>query len=60
MKDWNEIKTSEGKKKGQASKIIAYADKATERLQRKYRRMMYQGKARNVVDANSILEQEMN
>lgn len=28
--------------------MIAYADKATEHLQRKYHRMMYQDKARNV------------
>ena len=41
-------KRVKARQKGQASKVIAYADKATERLQRKYHRMMYQGKPRNV------------
>ncbi|GEQ48423.1 IS110 family transposase [Tetragenococcus koreensis] len=37
------------RQKGQASQVIAYADKAVERLQRKYHQMMYRGKPRNVV-----------
>ncbi|MEY8735870.1 IS110 family transposase [Lactobacillus sp. AN1001] len=41
-------KRVKARQKGQESKVIAYADKATERLQRKYHRMMYQGKPRNV------------
>lgn len=37
------------RQKGQDSQVIAYADKAIERLQRKYQHMIYRGKNRNVV-----------
>ena len=36
------------RQKGNAPEVIAYADKANERLRRKYYRMMYKGKQRNV------------
>lgn len=41
-------KRVKARQKGQESKVIAYADQAIERLQRKYHRMIYQGKPRNV------------
>lgn len=41
-------KRVKARQKGQESKVIAYADQAVERLQRKYHRMIYQGKPRNV------------
>jgi len=36
------------RQKGNDPTVIAYADKANERLRRKYRKMMYHGKQRNV------------
>lgn len=36
------------RQRGNDPAVIAYADKANERLRRKYRKMMYQGKQRNV------------
>ncbi|PEO51836.1 transposase, partial [Bacillus toyonensis] len=41
-------KRVKARQKGQRSDVISYADRAVERLQRKYHRMMYQGKPRNV------------
>ncbi|CUB56374.1 hypothetical protein BN2127_JRS10_03665 [Bacillus subtilis] len=41
-------KRVKARQKGQQSEVISYADRAVERLQRKYHRMMYQGKPRNV------------
>lgn len=41
-------KRVKARQKGQQSDVISYADRAVERLQRKYHRMMYQGKPRNV------------
>ncbi|CDN33598.1 IS110 family transposase [Bacillus thuringiensis] len=41
-------KRVKARQKGQRSEVISYADQAVERLQRKYHRMIYQGKPRNV------------
>ncbi|PEF60765.1 transposase, partial [Bacillus cereus] len=41
-------KRVKARQKGQQSEVISYADRTVERLQRKYHRMMYQGKPRNV------------
>lgn len=41
-------KRVKARQKGQESQVIYYADQAVERLQRKYHRMIYQGKPRNV------------
>lgn len=41
-------KRVKARQKGQASDVIAYADRAVERLQRKYHRMIYQGRPRNI------------
>lgn len=41
-------KRVKARQKGQESDVIAYADRAVERLQRKYHRMIYQGRPRNV------------
>ena len=41
-------KRVKARQKGQKCKVIAYADRAIERLQRKYHRMIYQGRPRNV------------
>lgn len=41
-------KRVKSRQKGQESDVIAYADRAVERLQRKYHRMIYQGRPRNV------------
>lgn len=41
-------KRLKARQKDQKSEVIAYADRAVERLQRKYHRMIYQGKPRNV------------
>ena len=41
-------KELKSRQKGNSPSVIAYADKANERLRRKYYRMMYNGKQRNV------------
>lgn len=41
-------KRVKARQKGQKSEVVAYADRAVERLQRKFHRMIYQGRPRNV------------
>lgn len=45
---WKEIKSVEKRQKGQEDEIVAYADKAVERLQKRFRRMVLRGKPYNV------------
>ncbi|MEI3328007.1 MAG: hypothetical protein V8R64_16715 [Thomasclavelia sp.] len=45
---WKEIKSVEKKTKRTEDEIVAYADKAVERLQKRFRRMVLRGKPYNV------------